>query len=132
VDDPCRKTHQNTARIARTAMNVVVCRTFLRAVLYPAIARKTVGSRPFLQVPPAYRVRRNVAICRHFCNTKGTAVDAVGIYYESLPVEGDRRNVPCGDFPNCLQKTPAAELQEGTRAARVRTRRSHLRATRRT
>jgi hypothetical protein len=59
-------------------------------------------------------------------------VDAVGIYHESLPVEGDRRNVPCGDIPNCLQKTPAAELQEGTIAAGVRIHRSHLRVTRRT
>jgi hypothetical protein len=31
---------QSTARIARTAMNVPVCRAFLRSVLYPAIARR--------------------------------------------------------------------------------------------
>jgi hypothetical protein len=34
------KIQQNTARIDRTARNVVFCRTFLRAILYPAIARR--------------------------------------------------------------------------------------------
>jgi hypothetical protein len=34
------KTPQNTDRIARTAMNVVICRAFLQAVLYPAIGRR--------------------------------------------------------------------------------------------
>ena len=34
------KTPQNTARIDRTAHNVAFYRTFLRAVLYPAIARR--------------------------------------------------------------------------------------------
>ena len=36
----CERTSQNTARIDRTAHNVVICRTFLRAVLYPAIDRR--------------------------------------------------------------------------------------------
>ena len=29
----CRNAQQNTARIARTAMNVAICRAFLRSVL---------------------------------------------------------------------------------------------------
>jgi hypothetical protein len=32
--------------------------------------------RPPRQMPPAYRPRRNVAFCRYFCYTNGTAVDA--------------------------------------------------------
>jgi hypothetical protein len=27
--------------------------------------------RPLLHLPPAYRLRRNVVVCRHFCYTKG-------------------------------------------------------------
>ena len=35
----CRYVRQSTARIARTAMNIVICRTFSRAVLLLVIAR---------------------------------------------------------------------------------------------
>jgi hypothetical protein len=35
----CRYVRQCTARIARTAMNIVICRTFSRAVLLLVIAR---------------------------------------------------------------------------------------------
>jgi hypothetical protein len=36
----CRNVRQNTARIDRTAINLPICSTFMRVVLYPAIARR--------------------------------------------------------------------------------------------
>jgi hypothetical protein len=70
------RTSQSIARIARITVNVAICRTFLRAVLYPAIARsRLVIVRPD-HLPPAYRLHRNMAICRYFSFVMVTAVDA--------------------------------------------------------
>jgi hypothetical protein len=40
---------------------------------------QTVGYRPFLQLPPAYQPRENVAICKVFSSLLVVAVGAVGI-----------------------------------------------------
>ena len=52
---------------------------------------RMVGYRPFLQIPPAYRPRRNVAFCRSFVLLLTPAVDAVGILASST----DGLQAPC-------------------------------------
>jgi hypothetical protein len=52
-----RKTWQNTARIARTVLNVAVCRAFLRATLREVIDRQwIVIDRSSKNRPPTDRV----------------------------------------------------------------------------
>jgi hypothetical protein len=49
-----RRTSQNIARIARTAVNVAICRTFSRAVLLLVIDRGGGFTAPLSRVPTAY------------------------------------------------------------------------------
>jgi hypothetical protein len=74
-----RNVQQSTDRIARTIDNVVVCRTFLRSVLFP-LSMLTEGYRPLPYVPSAERPPRNVAFCKSFTFGSSSAVDAVGIF----------------------------------------------------
>jgi hypothetical protein len=67
---------QNTDRIARTARNVAFCKTFVRAVLSIVYRPPWDGYRPLSKVSPAYRPRRNVAICSSFVLDLTLAVDA--------------------------------------------------------
>jgi len=68
---------QSIARIDRTARKVDICRTYVRAVLSIVYRPPWDGYRPLSKVPPAYRPRRNVAICSSFVLDLTLAVDAV-------------------------------------------------------
>ena len=66
---------QNTARIARTAMIVVICRAFLRSVLLLVIARQWI----ITDRSRKYRPPGNESFCRSFTLYTVPAVGAVGI-----------------------------------------------------
>jgi hypothetical protein len=76
--DPCRKTHQNTARIARITVNVAICRTFWRSILRSQYRPLMDRYRPLPQVPIAYRPPGNEPFCGTFILY---AVPAVGAVY---------------------------------------------------
>jgi hypothetical protein len=70
------KTSQNTAHIARTVVNVAICRALLRSI-YGAVYRPPVNHyRPLPQVPPADRRDRNLLFSRSFMLYMTPAVDA--------------------------------------------------------
>jgi hypothetical protein len=71
---------QSIARIDRMVPKVDICRTFVRAVLSIVYRPPWDGYRPLSEVPPAYRPRRNVAICSSFVIDLTLAVDAVATF----------------------------------------------------
>jgi hypothetical protein len=72
------KTQQNTDRIARTIVNVAVCRAFLRSIL----AGLPTASGPLptaSQIPTTYRPHGNLLFSRSFSWVMVAAVGAVDI-----------------------------------------------------
>jgi hypothetical protein len=78
-----RKTRQNTDRIARNTVNVLVCRAFLRSVLTMVHRPLMDRYRPLFQVPTAYRPHSYPGICWSFSFVTMAAVDAVDILWDS-------------------------------------------------
>lgn len=66
---------QNTARIDRKTVKMLVCRGFVRAVLLTSIAPKSAGTARKRK----YRPRRKSRFCRSFPSCTPVAVDAVDI-----------------------------------------------------
>jgi hypothetical protein len=57
-----RKTWQNSARIARTVLNVAVCRTFVRSVFTGIITRVGGSIARISQIATALRTCKNSAL----------------------------------------------------------------------
>ena len=103
------KTPQSTARIARTACNVGVCRYFSWSESSGAV-----GYRPFLQLSPTYRPPGNEPFCSWFCYIKGAAVDAGDVFMNSVLCYGlEPPADPSGDVARRVLSTMVEVPDEG-------------------
>jgi hypothetical protein len=71
------RTSEYTDRIARTAMNVVICRTFVRSVFFITTRHGDGCIDRSLQIATTHRPLRISSVCRSFMLYAVTAVDAV-------------------------------------------------------
>jgi hypothetical protein len=99
LDDSCPRGRQNTARIARTVGNVVVCRTFVRSI-HGVVNRPLIDRyRPPSEVPTAYRPRGNLLFCRYVTPQPTSAVDAGDTLWDFpialIPLIGRCTRQPC-------------------------------------